>query len=155
MRKFARIKLRRDWSEMLTVRSFCSNKRTLNCNIFNVFQNDVTLIDKLNYQRIKEPILKFYWSFEFWAYSKQTCFFKNIILFNEDTTPPPPFLPPSGYRPIPLFFSNMYSWYTVYSYMKILWIGLSTFEFNSQSTKLPLILNSNIHNYTTEFAFLF
>lgn len=102
MRKFARIKLRRDWSEMSTERSFCSNKRTLHCNIFNVFQNDVTLIDKLNYQRIKEPILKFYWSFEFWAYSKQTCFLKYIILFNEDTTPPPPFLPPSGY--IPLFF---------------------------------------------------
>lgn len=101
MCKFARIKLRRDWSEMSTVRSFCSNKRTLHCNIFNVFQNDVTLIDKLNYQRIKEPILKFYWSFEFWAYSKQTCFLKYIILFNEDTTPPP-FLPPSGY--IPLFF---------------------------------------------------
>lgn len=101
MRKFARIKLRRDWSEMSTERSFCSNKRTLHCNIFNVFQNDVTLIDKLNYQRIKEPILKFYWSFEFWAYSKQTCFLKYIILFNEDTTPPP-FLPPSGY--IPLFF---------------------------------------------------
>lgn len=154
MRKFARIKLRRDWSEMSTERSFCSNKRTLHCNIFNVFQNDVTLIDKLNYQRIKEPILKFYWSFEFWAYSKQTCFFKYIILFNEDTTPPPPIFT-TQWLYTSNFFSNMYSWYTVYSYMKILWIGLSTFEFNSQSTKLPLILNSNIHNYTTEFAFLF